>query len=74
MTELHFMCKKCREDFDCDVGKITFPVKSERPRFEKSIVCPKCGVLSMDEVELTELGQTQLSAVYIADSDIYRVT
>lgn len=61
------MCKKCREHFDCEVGKITFPIKSRRPHFEKSIVCSKCGVLSMDEVELTELGQTQLAAVYMAE-------
>ena len=67
MTELHFKCKKCREYFDCEVGKITFPIESKRPHFEKSIVCPKCGVLSMDDAELTELGQTQLSAVYMSE-------
>jgi hypothetical protein len=49
------------------VGKIIFPIKSKRPHFEKRIVCPKCGVLSMDDVELTELGQTQLSAVYMSE-------
>ena len=65
MTELHFKCKKCRRYFDSDVGKITFPIESERPHFEKNIICPECGRLSMDEVELTELGQTQLSAVFI---------
>lgn len=67
MTELNFKCKKCRKYFDCDVGKITISIKSERPHFEKDIMCPKCGKLSMDEVELTELGQTQLSAVYMAE-------
>ena len=66
MTELNFICTKCRKEFDCDVGKISFPVEENRPRFEKDIVCPRCGVLSMDDVELTELGQTQLGAVFFA--------
>jgi len=67
MTELNFQCKKCRRAFDCDVGKISFPVKEDRPRFEKEIVCPRCGILSMDDVWLTEFGQTQLGAVFFAE-------
>ena len=67
MTELQFMCKMCRQQFFCNVGEITFPPEIERPHFEKSIQCPNCGVLSMDEVELTELGQTQLAEVYFAE-------
>jgi hypothetical protein len=67
MTELNFICKKCRKEFNCDVGKIAFPIEENRPRFEKDIVCPGCGVLTMDEVELTELGQTQLGAVFMAE-------
>ncbi len=66
MTELNFDCKKCKINFDCDVGKISFPPNEERPRFEKDIECPLCGVLSMDEVWLTELGQTQLTRVYMS--------
>ncbi len=67
MTELNFLCTKCRIEFNCDVGKISFPIEENRPRFEKDIVCPRCGVLTMDEVELTELGQTQLGAVFMAE-------
>lgn len=67
MTELNFLCKKCRREFDCDVGKISFPIEETRPRFEKDIVCPRCGILTMDEVELTEPGQTQLSAVFFTE-------
>ena len=67
MTELNFLCKKCRREFDCDVGKISFPIEETRPRFEKDIVCLRCGVLTMDEVELTEPGQTQLGAVFMAE-------
>jgi len=66
-NKLNFICKKCRNEFDCDVGNISFPVGENRPRFEKDIVCPRCGILSMDEVELTELGQTQLGAVFFAE-------
>ena len=66
MTELNFICTKCRIEFDCDVGNISFPIEENRPCFEKEIVCPRCGVLTMDEVELTELGQTQLGAVFMA--------
>ena len=67
MTELNFLCTKCRTEFDCNVGKISFPVEENRPRFEKNILCPRCGVLTMDEVELTEPGQTQLGAVFFAE-------
>jgi len=42
-------------------------MEENRPRFEKDIVCPRCGVLTMDEVELTEVGQTQLSAVFFTE-------
>ena len=66
MTELNFLCKKCRIEFDSDVGEISFPIEENRPRFEKDIVCPRCGILTMDEVELTELGQTELGAVFFA--------
>jgi hypothetical protein len=69
MTELNFLCKKYRKEFDCDIGKISFPIEENRPRFENEIVCPGCGILSMDEVELTELGQTQLGAVFMAELD-----
>ena len=37
------------------------PEDAHRPFFEKQIICPKCGQRSMDEVFLTELGQSQLT-------------
>lgn len=58
---INFECRKCGVLFDCDVGTVTLPENSDRPNFEKKIVCPKCGRLSMDEVFLTELGQSQLT-------------
>ena len=59
--EINFECKKCGNIFDCDVGLITVAENSDRPRFEKRIFCPTCGELTMDEVLLTELGQSQLT-------------
>lgn len=59
--KINFECRKCRGVFDCDIGTIAISEDSERPVFEKSIVCPKCGQRTMDEVYLTELGQSQLT-------------
>ncbi|MFZ2070618.1 MAG: hypothetical protein WAV32_03230 [Halobacteriota archaeon] len=69
MPELNFICTKCRKEFDCDVGKISFTVEENRLRFENEIVCPGCGIISMTEVVLTELGQTQLSVIFFAERD-----
>jgi rubredoxin len=69
MTVLNFQCKKCDGIFDCNVGKITFPIDSDRPAFTQEIICPKCGTLSIDEVLLTELGQSQLTEVHLAAID-----
>ncbi len=60
-VEINFECKKCGKTFDCDVGIVTLPEDSERPCFEKKIICPVCGERSMDDVFLTELGQGQLT-------------
>jgi len=59
--EINFECKKCGNLFNCEVGTITVPENSDRPHFEKEINCPTCGQLSMDDVFLTELGQSQLT-------------
>jgi hypothetical protein len=49
------MNMKWRINFRC---KIAF---GERLSFENEIKCEDCGVLTLDEVESTELGQTQVS-------------
>jgi hypothetical protein len=59
--EINFECKDCRKTFDCEVGKIGINERSMRPTFEKPIVCPHCGQKSIDEVLLTELGQSQMT-------------
>jgi hypothetical protein len=58
---INFECKKCKNTFDCEVGKIGIDENSFKPTFEKSIVCPKCGKLKMSEVFLTEIGQGQMT-------------
>jgi ribosomal protein L44E len=59
--KINFECQKCKTIFDCDVGQVTMDEKAMRPGFEKKLVCPKCGELTMDDVHLTELGQGQLT-------------
>ena len=58
---INFECKKCHKIFNCNVGKISLPEDSMYPAFEKDIVCPVCGKLTIDEVFLTELGQGQMT-------------
>ena len=48
--------------FACHVGKVSLPEDSLLPKFEKAIICPECGIRSIDDVFLTELGQSQLTA------------
>ncbi len=60
---INFQCKKCKKIFDSDVGSIKMNEKTFRPDFEKPITCPQCGVRTMDEVLLTELGQSQMTTV-----------
>lgn len=67
MPIINFKCKKCSKEFDYDVGRIDFQLVNCRPQFEREIRCDKCGILTLDDVELTELGQFQLTELYIAD-------
>jgi hypothetical protein len=60
-VEINFECKKCKKLFDCDVGTIRINEKTMRPIFGKGIICPRCGKRSIDEVFLTELGQSQMT-------------
>lgn len=58
---INFLCKKCKKIFDSDVGLITMNEQTFRPDFEKQITCPQCGIRTIDEVFLTELGQSQMT-------------
>jgi len=46
------------------IGKISFELVDGRPQFENQIKRPHWGPLTLDEVELTEIGQTELGEIY----------
>ena len=46
---INFECKKCHQEFDCEMGQIGINEVTMRPDFEKPIVCPRCGERTMDE-------------------------
>ncbi|MEO0129868.1 MAG: hypothetical protein ABIL70_09200 [candidate division WOR-3 bacterium] len=64
MAIINFKCNRCEIVFDFDVGEIAFELVNGRPQFEREIECPNCGKLTLDEVELTELGQSQLTELW----------
>lgn len=67
---INFKCIQCDKVFNCDIGEVSLPDNSLRPQFENDIICPSCGKRSMDEVLLTELGQSQLTeAAFCIDFD-----
>jgi len=66
MAVTNVRCKKCDACFDFEVGKIWF---GERLEFEHMIRCVYCGVLTLNDVELTELGQTQVSALFFNEQE-----
>ena len=59
--------------FDSDVGKVDFTEVEEevdgRPSFDKAPNCPKCGERTLDEIFLTELGQSQLTELFLGLDD-----
>lgn len=63
--QINFQCRACRTVFDSEVGRIDFPPEAQRPQFEQLPVCPGCGERTLDEVELTETGQGQLTEAYL---------
>jgi rubredoxin len=63
---INFQCRQCRVVFDSEVGEITMPADADRPQFEHPIGCPRCGPRSLDEVWLTERGQSQLTAAVLS--------
>ncbi len=59
--EISFECKKCRKEFACQMGRIGINRQTTRPDFQKPIICPLFGERTMNEVLLTELGQSQMT-------------
>ena len=59
--KINFECKKCQKEFDCEMGKIGVNEETWRPDFENHIICPNCGERTIDDVLLTEIGQSQMT-------------
>ena len=59
--KINFECKGCQKEFDCDVGTIGINNRTMRPNFGKPIICPRCGERTINDVLLTELGQSQMT-------------
>lgn len=59
--EINFKCTSCKSTFDFNVGKIGTNWETLRPIFENEIICPNCGIRTIDQVRLTELGQSQMT-------------
>ncbi len=68
MTNLNFECSKCKRVFSSDVGEISFPPSKDEPDFEKEANCPNCGELKRGEYTLTEIGQSQLTEIFLHTS------
>jgi len=66
---LNFECKICHQVFDSDIGSVSLVEDSDRPAFEKGLLCPTCGAVTIDDVKLTELGQSQLIAETLEFND-----
>jgi hypothetical protein len=59
--KINFECKGCKREFNCEMETIGIIEATMRPNFKNPSVCPRCGEKTMDEVLLTELGQSQLT-------------
>ena len=69
--KIHFECKECGREFECDVGDVVWPRGANRPAFESKVVCPRCGEKTIDDVRLTELGQTELTAATLGSTPVF---
>ena len=63
---INIQCRQCRIVFDSEVVDITMSADAPRPQFEHLIRCPRCGQRSLDEVWLTEVGQSQRTAAVLS--------
>ena len=73
---INFYCKSCKSDFDCNVGKVDFPIEKDMPEYERAVICSSCKAEYVsnkdkfsDKFELTELGQSQMTALFFEDVD-----
>ena len=60
-TMVEFECRDCGKIFSCDVGQVSVDQVALRPRYEKAVRCPHGGPRTIDQLFLTELGQSQMT-------------
>ena len=72
---IRFYCKRCRRDFDAEVGIVEFG--AEMPVFEKAVICDSCGAKYIsgqgeftENFELSEIGQSQLTELFLQEGKI----
>ena len=70
MAAINFKCKRYGLIFFFDVGRINFELVDGKPQFENQIRCHECGLLTLNGIELTELGQSQLTELHLMDPGI----
>jgi hypothetical protein len=58
---INFECRNCNDIFDYDVGHISQKSDEMYPNFENPVHCSNCGVRTVQQLYLTELGQTQMA-------------
>lgn len=59
---IEFECLLCNKPFACDVGSVTIDEQEMLPSFSNKIYCPFCcNEKGLDDLNLTELGQSQLT-------------
>ena len=65
---LNVECKKCKAEFDANVGVISLDESDfdSKPTFEKNPECDKCGELTVNDIYLTEVGQGQLTQIWMS--------
>ena len=64
---LNVECKKCKAELDANVDLISFDESDldSKPTFDKNPECDKCGKLTVNDIYLTEVGQGQLTQIWM---------
>ena len=58
---INFECRDCNNIFDYNVGNISQRSDEMYPNFENAVNCSSCGIRTVEQLYLTELGQSQMT-------------
>lgn len=62
---INFRCEHCKDEFDFNVGDVEFLMPDVKPVFQNRVTCPSCGELKEGQYTLTEIGQTDLTKIFM---------